>query len=43
MSAPPSVNLARQQTLLNTVTTNNGGAIYGSENHRLYQIADSCR
>ena len=29
--------------LENTVTTNNGGAINGSENYRLYQIADTCR
>ena len=33
MSAPPSVNLA---AMLNTVTTNNGGAIYGSKNYRLH-------
>ncbi len=36
MSTPPSVNLAADKTALNTVTTNNGGAIYGSENYRLY-------
>ncbi len=34
MNTPPSVNLDLLKS--NTVTTNNGGAIYGSENYRLH-------